>query len=64
MAVVSGNSEFLDYTKEWISIVNRGGFFLLNDATVILLEYAEYISMPKRSRSTGRYHHNIDTRER
>ena len=41
MAVVSDNSEFLDYTEEWLSKVNRGGLFPLNDATFALFTEIE-----------------------
>ena len=33
MAVESEHSDFLNYTKEWIDKVNRGGLFPLNDMT-------------------------------
>ena len=36
MAVVSETSDFLEYTKEWISKVNRGGLFPLNDMTFLM----------------------------
>ena len=41
MAAVSDNSEFLDYTKEMISKVDRGGLFPLNDATFALFTAIE-----------------------
>lgn len=41
MAVVSDHSDFLDYTKEWISKVNRGGLFPVNDATFLLFTEIE-----------------------
>ncbi len=30
MSVGSGSSDFVEYTKEWMSRVNRGGLFPLN----------------------------------
>ena len=33
MAVESDHRDFLDYTKDWIDRVNRGGLFPLNDIT-------------------------------
>ncbi len=33
MSVGSGSSDFLEYTKEWMSRVNRGGLFPLNNQT-------------------------------
>ena len=33
MAVVGESTEFLDYTREWLSKVNRKGLFPLNDET-------------------------------
>ncbi len=41
MAVVSDETDFLDYTKEWYSKVNRGGLFPLNDITFMLFTEIE-----------------------
>ena len=35
MAVAGDSSDFLQYTREWISKVNRGGLFPLNDQTFL-----------------------------
>ncbi len=45
MAVVSDETDFLDYTKEWYSKVNRGGLFPLNDTTFML-----FIEIEKQTR--------------
>ena len=43
MAVKSeyANDNFLDYTKEWIDKVNRGGLFPLNDSTYLFFVTVE-----------------------
>ena len=41
MAVVSEKNDFLDYTKEWLSKVNRGSLFPLNDTTFMLFTEIE-----------------------
>lgn len=41
MAVGSDSSDFLEYTKEWISKVNRGGLFPLNNQTFLLFSEVE-----------------------
>ncbi len=38
MSVGSGSNDFLEYTKEWMSRVNRGGLFPLNDQTFLLFK--------------------------
>ncbi len=43
MAVVSEDTDFLEYTKKWISTVNRGGLFPLNNIT-----YQLFIEIEKR----------------
>ena len=45
MAVVSDTSDFIDYTKEWMSKVNRGGLFPLNDMTFLL-----FVEIEKQTR--------------
>ncbi len=41
MAVGSDSSDFLEYTKEWISKVDRGGLFPLNNQTFLLSSEVE-----------------------
>ncbi len=41
MSVGSGSSDFLEYTKEWMSRVNRGGLFPLNNQTFLLFSEIE-----------------------
>ena len=41
MAVESDFCDFLDYTKDWIDMVNRGGLFPLNDITFELFVAVE-----------------------
>lgn len=46
MAVLSEHDSFLEYTKEWIQRVNRGGLFPLNNTT-----YEFFISIEKLVRN-------------
>ena len=41
MAVEGNESSFLEYTKMWTSLVNRGGLFELNDTTYLLFKSIE-----------------------
>lgn len=45
MAVAGPESSFLEYTKEWIKIVNRGGggLFEVNDSTFHLFVSVELV---------------------
>ena len=60
MAVESEHSDFLNYTKDWIGKVNRGGLFPLNDMTycffvaiekVIRVLLPRYVVKPSESHS-------------
>ena len=46
MAVLSEHDCFLEYTKEWVQRVNRGGLFPLNNTT-----YLFFISIEKQVRN-------------
>ncbi len=46
MAVLSEHDSFLDYTKEWVQRVNRGGLFPLNITT-----YLFFVSIEKQVRN-------------
>ena len=43
LAVSSGQEDFLEYTREWMEKVNRGGLFPLNNTTFPL-----FVSIEKR----------------
>ena len=41
MAVVGNESSFYNYTKEWISLTDRGGHFHINNATYLFFKAVE-----------------------
>jgi len=41
MAVAGDQSSFLDYTKQWVSRINRGGLFQVSDDTYMFFKEVE-----------------------
>lgn len=51
MAVVSSHTDFLQYTTEWITRLNRGGLFPVNDQTFLFfatIEKLVQVHLPSR----------------
>lgn len=61
MAVVGETDHLFEYTKEWISKVDRGGLFPLNNMTFLLFTELEKQVRGLLSRHMLKMHHSSDT---